>query len=140
MDARFWKAAIAGFVTLFAIGFVLYGWLLADFFAANTAEGLIQDPPNFPFILAGQLVYAVFLTLVLGWKGVSNPGDGFKAAASVGVLVSLAINLTQLGAFNMNTGTSMAADLIIQLVQVGIAGAVIGKLLGGSSGAEPAMA
>ena len=70
MDAkRFTTATLAGAVTLFVAGYLIYGLALADFYAANvgSATGVEKDPPIWLYLVLGQLVFAAFVTLVLGW-------------------------------------------------------------------------
>ena len=71
---KFAWAIIAGGVTLFILGGILYGWLLMDFFAANsgTAQGVMKETPEWLWLGLGELAFAALLTTVIGtWAGVT---------------------------------------------------------------------
>jgi hypothetical protein len=133
MDAkRFTTATVAGAVTLFVAGYLLYGLALADFYAANvgSATGVEKDPPIWLYLVLGQLVFAAFVTLVLGWKGVSSAVAGMKAGAAVGFLVTLGFDLSMYSMANLANMTATLVDPLVALVHVAIGGAVIGWVLG----------
>ena len=74
MDAKkFLLATLAGGITLFAAGAVLYGVLLRDFMAANSAPGFMKEVPDMPLLILGELFIAAFLTLILiRWPGITS--------------------------------------------------------------------
>ncbi len=75
-------ATVAGGVTLFVTGGLLYGLLLADFMEANSPPGLIKEQPDLAPLFFGELIIAAFLTLVLSrWSGIGGFMDGAKAGA-----------------------------------------------------------
>ena len=126
MNKKCILATLAGFVALFVLGYVLYGLLLADFFA-NEA---MSDAPNYLAIAGGQLATAGLLALVLSWRTAEGPGDAFKAGAGVGVLYSLSFGLTMFGTTEgMFTATTVVGDAVVSVVMFGIAGMVIAKVL-----------
>lgn len=133
MDAkRFTTATVAGAVTLFVAGYLIYGLALADFYAANvgSATGVEKDPPIWLYLVLGQLAFAAFVTLVLGWKGVSSAVEGMKAGATVGFLVTLGFDLSMYSMANLANMTATLVDPLVALVHAGIGGAVIGWVLG----------
>lgn len=133
-------AVLAGWVTIFVLGYLVYGMLMADFFAANagTATGVMKDPPDLIMIGLGELVSAVFLVVVLGWAGVTDAAAGFQKGALIGLLLSASVGFVWLGAFNISTMTGTLADVVVSAVRIGIGGAVIGAMLGRGGGGEAA--
>jgi len=132
---KFALASLAGGVTLFALGGIFYGWLLMDFFEANsgTATGAMKETPMWLYLGLGQLVFAALLTTVIGkWAGVSGAGSGFQVGAVFGLLLAVSMNLSFLGVMNITTPTAAIVDVILSTLNVGIAGAVIGVVLGRS--------
>ncbi len=126
MNKKCILATLAGFVALFVLGFVLYGVLLADFFANDA----MSAAPNYLAIAGGQLAAAGLLALVLSWRAAEGPGDAFKAGAGVGVLYSLSFGLTMFGTTEgMFTATTVVGDAVVSVVMFGIAGMVIAKVL-----------
>ena len=132
---KFALATIAGGVTLIMLGGILYGWLLMDFFLANTgpAQGVMKETPEWLWLGLGELTLAALLTTVIGtWAGVSGAGDGFRIGAIFGLLLGLSLSLTFLGFANISTPLGSVVDTIVGTIRAGVAGAVIGIVLGRS--------
>jgi len=130
---KFVLATVAGGVTLFVLGGILYGWLLMDFFMANsgTATGAMKETPDWFHLVLGELMFATLLTTVLGkWARVSSAGQGLTVGATFGFLLSLAMGLTFIGTMNITTPTAAMVDVIVGTVRTGVAGAVIGAIIG----------
>ncbi len=126
MNKNFVMATIAGAVTLFVLGFLIYVVLLADFFANDA----INPEPIMWAVTLGQLLSAAFLTIILGWKGVANAKEGFQAGATIGVVMGLAFGLMMYGTMvGMHTMATLIGDTVVSLVTYGIGGAVIATVL-----------
>lgn len=126
MNKNFLMATIAGGVTLFVLGFLIYGVLLADFFANDA----ISPEPIMWAVTLGQLLSAAFLTIILGWKGVASAKEGFQAGAVIGAVMGLAFGLMMYGTMvGMHTMATLIGDTVVSLVVYGIAGAVIATAL-----------
>lgn len=132
MNAKTWIAAAAAFVVMFLLGFLLYGVLLMDFYTANagTATGVMKETPNFLWLIVGEFLGALTLTLILVWAGARTAGDGLRKGAIFGFLVTLAIGFVWLGTANISNLTSTLVDPFVSAVRFGAAGWVIGKILG----------
>jgi len=130
---KFVLASLAGGVTLFVLGGIFYGALLMDFFLANsgTATGAMKETPDWFHLVLGELMFAVLLTTVLGkWAGVSGAGQGLTVGATFGFLLSLAMGLTFIGTMNITTPAAAGVDVIVSTIRTGLAGAVIGAIIG----------
>lgn len=126
MNKNFLMATVAGGVTLFVLGFLIYAVLLADFFANDA----INPEPVMWAVTLGQLLSAAFLTIVLGWKGVANAKEGFQAGALIGAVMGLAYGLMMYGTMvGMHTMATLLGDTVVSLVVYGVAGAVIAMVL-----------
>ena len=135
---RFALATVVGGITLFVLGFLIYGVLLMDFFAANTgsATGALREVPLFWSLGLGELALAALLTLAIGgWARKASAADGLKTGAVVGLLLSLAVGLTFYGVTNMSNLTATLTDIVVGTVRLALAGAAIGAVL--SKGASP---
>jgi len=134
MNSRFAVATLAGTVVLFVVGYLLWGLAFADFMAGNagSATGVIKDPPGFLWLLVGQIVGAALLTLVLGWRGVTDVATGLKTGAVFGLLMGLAVDATMYATANISNLTATLVDPVLVAIQMGLAGAVIGMMLGRS--------
>ena len=113
MDKRLITGTVAGGITLFVLGYLIYGLALADFFAGNAggATGVARDTVIMWAIAVGEFSIAALVTLALGWTGASSMRDGFKTAALVGFLVWL-------GADFIHYGVHDVANLIKWFVEL----------------------
>jgi uncharacterized membrane protein len=132
MNKNVLVATLSGTVILMVLGFLLYGVLLADFIASNTgsASNVMKDPPNWMFLILGQFTTALFLAIVLGWKGDTAVGAAAKTGACVGLLWGLGYGLTMYATTNVTNLTMTLVDPIVATFQFAIAGGVMGMLLG----------
>jgi len=123
---------LVGLVVLYAIGWVFWEMLFADFFEANagSATGLDRETPILWAALVGTLMYAKLLTLALESQGTDNSlVDGAKVGAVIGILVWGTADFTLFGLTNMNSLTGAVADTLLEGVRGGIAGAVVAAVL-----------
>ena len=123
---------VVGGITLFVLGYVIYGIVFANFFAANAGTATGVDRKTFVFwaLGLGQLVWGGLLTLLLGWVRVSTVGGGIKVGAIVGLLFALGIDLTLYGVTNISNLTATLVDPILNMVLFACAGAVITLVVG----------
>ena len=126
MNQKCVLATLAGGVTLFVLGYVFYGLLLADFFANES----MSETPAYWAIAAGQLAGGALLAVALSWRAATGPGEAFKSGALVGVLFSLSMGLTMFGTTEgMYTVATVVGDAVVSVVMYGIAGMVVAKIL-----------
>jgi len=133
---QFAIATVAGWITLFVLGFVIYGVLFADFFAENagSATGTDRDEPLFWSIALGELGLAAGLTIVLGkWAKVAGALNGLLVGATLGFLMAVSNDFTMYGTTNMANLTATVADVAIATIRTGFGGAVIGAVLARTS-------
>ena len=136
-------ATLAGGVAAIVVGHLFYGMLMVDFYATNvgSATGVYKEVPIWWSLILGQVLFAGFLTMIMGWRGDSSAGAGLKTGALVGLVLGLSLNFTFYGTANIANLTATLVDPIIVVIQTGITGAVIGTVLGtGSAAAAPAYA
>ncbi len=126
MNKNVLMATVAGGITLFMLGGLIYGLLLADLFANDA----VSDEPIWWAVTLGQLLSAAFLTVVLRWKGVSSAKEGFRAGAMIGALTGLAFALMTYGTMDdVHTIATVIVDTVVTVVVYGIGGAVIATVL-----------
>ena len=128
MSAKsFVLATIAGGVTLFILGGVFYGWLLADMFESSG----MREEPIWWALIVGELFLAALVTLIFGrWATISTPVSGLKAGAIIGLIMAAALNFTMYAVSTIIDPTAGAVDVGISVVRLGVAGAVIALVLG----------
>mgnify|MGYP007080175700 CR=1 FL=1 len=132
---RILLAGVAGGIAFFLLGFLLYGILLAKFFAANqgTAQGVMKTPPEMWALIVGNLAWGFLLAIIFGrWAGIKNFATGAQAGAIIGGLVAFSVNFNMLGTTNVHTINSALVDVVVMAVISAIVGGVVGLVLGRS--------
>jgi hypothetical protein len=129
---RFAVAALVGGITMWGVGYLIWGLVFADFFAANagSATGVARDATLQWAIALGSLFLAVLITLAVSGAGGSSVGEGFKLGATVGFLVWFGVDFISYGVTNIWNLTATIADSLLGVVLSGIGGAVIAVVLG----------
>jgi hypothetical protein len=125
--------ALAGGIVLFLLGFLFFGYLLADYFRANTIEypGLVKDPPLIWAIFLFNFVWGWLIAFVLEYAGRRGWGEGAKIGAIVMFLLALG-SFLQFHAF-MNVHKELApmlAHILVVTFMGAVGGAVIGWVQG----------
>ena len=121
---------LAGTVTSFIAGFLLFGLALTNYMAANSgyiAEGKME------WIITGHVVFSLFVTYIfLKWAGIKTLGSGLSAGAVIGLLVTLGTNAFLLGATEMWPGGLVPAlvDTAANVIVWAAGGAGVGWALG----------
>lgn len=98
-------AAVAGAVTLFVLGYLIWGVLLGSYFRNNAIEyaGLNKLPtPNLVLLFLSNLALALLLAFVFAqWASIRTFGGGLVAGAIVGSLIHLSWKLSMTGYMNL---------------------------------------
>jgi len=103
---RLLTGTVVGGIVLFFLGYLIFGIVFADFFAANagTATGVPKDPMNFVALGIAQLAWGAALTLILNGASARSIGQGVMVAGICGLLLFLGFDLTMYA--TSNTGHS----------------------------------
>ena len=125
-------ATVAGGVTLFILGGLIYGVLLAGFYEANlgSATGVARAVPIWWATMVGELGFAALLTYVFRRGGVATASAGLRVGAIFGLLFGLAMSFNLYGVTNWSNITVAFAEPFVTAVRVALAGALIGWVLG----------
>lgn len=128
-------ATLVGFVVIFLLGWLLYGFLLMDFYGANSgsATGVARDEADMVWwaLIVGNLLQAYFLVYVFGKMGhVNSFMSGLGTGAIIGFILGLAMNLTMFGTTNMMNLTATMVDPFVSMIMMGLTGGAIGVILG----------
>ena len=132
-DKKLVFATLAGALAGFIMEVLLYGVLLADFFAANTgsATGVNREQPNLLIMALGQIPLALLLAFFISrWGKSPSMASGAWLGAMFGLLLELGVDLTMYSTTNIANLTATLVDPFVTLVQGAVTGAVIGLVLG----------
>lgn len=135
MLARLLAATVAGGVTFFVLGFVIYGLLLEERVMRpnmNTYAGLMNETPVWLPLILANLISALLLAYIFEqWAGIRTFIGGMKGGAIVWFLISLSFQLMFLAFMNLHKNyIPPVADVLGSVVMGAIGGGVIGQVLG----------
>ena len=151
MVLRVIVAGIVGAIVSFVLGWVIFGMLLANYFASTmtpTAKAVMSAEPRMMPLIAAQLGYGFFFAFVLEkWAGARSIVSGAVAGAIMGFSMSAIYDLmTDAFTVNMHIGANtpvmlvdIAAATFLGLCIGAAEGIVLGMMSkGGGSPAEAA--
>jgi hypothetical protein len=123
---------VVGGIVLTLFGYLVFGYLTIDFFAANagTATGVAKMPFNFVALVIGQLAWAAMLTMILRWASVRSIGQGVMVAGLSGLLIFLGVDLTFYATQNVQNLTATLADPVLSAIVFAVAGGAIAAVGG----------
>ena len=129
MDTKkFLLASLAGAILFFVSGYLAYGVLLRDFMVA---AGVMKETPDMGVLILSQLIFGVFLTMVLRrWPGAETLAQGAKVGAVLVLLVSLGFSLVQYATAIELSPAVITVRAVVAAVQGALAGGAIGAVLG----------
>jgi hypothetical protein len=136
MLTRILAATVAGGITFFILGFIIFGLLLGPSImqpAMNPdAAKLMYDPPVWAPLIVGNLVLALLLAYIFDkWATISTFVGGLIGGAIIVFLMDVYIQMMFLAFMKMHTSyTPVIADIIGSTVMGALAGGVIGVVLG----------
>ena len=132
---KFFIGTLAGGITFFFLGYLIYGMALANFFTnhTTTVSGAMKSMNELVWwaLILGNLAMGALLTYVILKLGnIGSFGSGAGTGAAIGLFVSLSRDLIRFATENSFDMTAMIVDVLIGVVMAAIAGGVIGAFIG----------
>ena len=128
MDTKkFLLASLAGGILFFVSGYLAYGVLLRDFLVAAD----MKETPDMGVLILSQLIFGVFLTMVLRrWEGAKTLAQGAKVGAVLVLLLTLGSSLVEYATTNALNPAVIPVRAVVSAVQGALAGGAISAVLG----------
>ncbi len=130
---KFLMGTLAGGITFFIVGFLLYGLALESFFGSHsgTATGVMKTDLEWWALILGNLSQAALLSYIfLKWANIKSFAAGASAAAIIGFFIALGYDMINYATSNMMDMTAAFADVAVGTLMTAIGGGVIGAVLG----------
>ncbi len=129
---KFIVSTLVGAVTLFVVGFLIYGVALMSYLEANTMAGLAKAEPDWVMLVLGNVASAGLLSTAIGtWAKSGGAADGLRIGLQLGLLMALSVDLTIYATSHVfNSLTAMAVDAAAYTVMMTIGGAAVGAAIG----------
>ena len=121
-------ATLAGTVTMFVVGYLLWGIALVDVMEGHTITNVMKDPPDFVMLLLSHIIASFALSNIYGkWSdGNYGAGDGFNFGIWVGIFTGISYSLLGYATANLMDLTGHLIDGVVTLIFFTIVGIVIG--------------
>jgi Na+/pantothenate symporter len=124
---------IAGGITFFLLGWVIYGMLLMDYTTANynqCASRPMQEMIWWALILS-NLAFGFLLSVVFSWSNTTGAVAGAKVAVIIGLLLSVSMDFSYYSMSTMFSNlTAVFVDIIVFTVMSAITGVVVAWVMG----------
>ena len=120
-------ALIAGVVS-FLLGWLIFGILLMDYYAANKVQypGLLKDPMEIWPIAIADLAWGLLVSWIFSMANIRTVAKGITVGFLIGFLMVLGFDLLVYAELNLYSTRLLGLDVIMN----GIMGAVSGAVLG----------
>lgn len=130
--SKLFLAGVAGGVTFFILGFILYGLLLMDFFTRNSTNDVSRgDNMLWWALILGNLCIGFLLAYIFGqWASIKTFMGGLMGGAIVGLLFTAGMDFTMHGTSDMMSMTGVLADIVVGTIMFALTGGVVGLVLG----------
>lgn len=133
MNKKFMIAGLAGGVTYFLLGWLVYGKLLKD--TMTSWEGAdpikMKEMPDMLPLIFGNMFMSFFLAYVFTkWANISTLKSGLIAGAIIGLFICASFDLTMFGISNTLNATGMIMDIITNTIMIALVGGVVGLVIG----------
>lgn len=133
-------ATVAATVTMFLLGYLLWGIALVSFMESHTITDVMKpdEEMNMLFIFLGNLFAALAMATIYGkWaRGYHGVSEGFTFGALIGAIIGLGMGFVWLGTANFMDATGHIVEAITDIIYYGIAGVVISLVYRASSKKE----
>ena len=124
---------IAGGVTFFILGYIIYGVLLMNYTTANYNQGAMRPMTEMIWwaMILANLAFGFILSFVLSWSNTTIVMAGVRLAIILGLLLSLSVDLSNYAMTTMfsNFG-AVLVDIVGFSIMSGVSGAVVIWIMG----------
>ena len=127
-------STIAGWITLFALSFVIYSFIIPSLFPELNPEEYEfyrEEPIFILFIISHLFIAWAFALIIKKW----TDDHSFRSGFMIGFIISLLLNIGYLLEFQgfsylYPSTTTLVAEIIAQVVRLSLMAGVIGWVLG----------
>jgi hypothetical protein len=123
---------IAGAVTTFLLGWLIFGMLLMDFMNSHTgvAGNISRAEPDYLYLILGNLAMGLLFAYLFIKANINSMGSGLINGGIIGALMSVGSNCIWYATSTAVSKTGMAADVAASIVMFAISGAVVAMVIG----------
>ena len=132
---KFVIGTLAGGITFFFLGYLIYGMALSSFYTQHTTApaGAMKAMSEIVWwaLILGNLAFGALLTYIfLKMGNVHSFGSGARTGAGIGLFMGLSMDLIRYATENSFDHTALIVDVLVAVVMNAIAGGVVAAVLG----------
>jgi hypothetical protein len=131
MNSKMLIGGVLGGITLFLLGWLIYGVIFADSMAGQACMRA-KDDLNIPMIAVGNIISGLLLGYIFSkWASISTFMGGAIGGAVIGLLMAAGFDCLMYGTTTMVDGMKgILIDVVISTIMYAIAGGVVGWWMG----------
>ncbi len=120
-------ATLAAAIAMFLLGYLIWGVITVDLFEQYVVGDVMKDPPDFVFILLGNLFQAFAMSTLYGkWaRGNHSAKQGAELGIWFGIFVGLGVWFVQYATTNFMDLTGYLIEAALEIVYYALIGIVI---------------
>ncbi len=126
-------SGIAGGVTYFLLGWLVYGIILSDFMAANGNQCIMKPMEEMIWwsMIVSNIAGGLMLALILSWSNNVGVVSGIQKGAIIGLLLGIAVNFSfySMSTLYLNLA-AVVVDVVATTFVMAIIAAVVAAVLG----------
>jgi hypothetical protein len=130
---RILLGGLAGGVTFFLLGYVIFGLLLADYAAANINQCAMKSMEEMGWgtLILSNLAFGFILSFVFNWSNTRGSMAGAKVGGIMGLLITIGIDLSMysMSDWFLNFGV-VIVEIVVYAVMMAIGGIVVALVMG----------
>ena len=125
-------AALLGAVAFFLLAWLVFGWLMIDFYISNVVpyDGLIKDSPVIWSLFIHGLSISALFSFIYHRLDIKTFKKGFLSGLWVGFLVTLYFYSFIYASLNLYTTKRILVDLVVNSLFIAVIGGITAKCLG----------
>lgn len=125
-------AGLAGGITFFIMGWLIYGMVLANYMAGHSNPAITRPLNEMIWwaLILSNLSWAFLLTIIYEWSNVRSWMVGASRGAILGLFLAISIDFGFYAMYTMYTSVApLIIDILASVVMFAVVGAVIGWVL-----------
>jgi len=130
---KFVLCTVAGGITYFLLGFLMYGILFEDFMAEHSVSGIWKSETEMKYypLALGNIFHAALLAYIfLKWARIKSFSEGLLGGAIIGFFMAAGFDLITYDTVKFMSIEGTLADIAIYTIMTSVSGGVVGAVAG----------
>jgi hypothetical protein len=124
---------IAGGVTFFLLGWLVYGILLMNYTTANYNQCAMRPMEEMIWMamIISNLAFGFLLSVIFNWSNTTGILSGLKVAGITGLLICVSLDFSLYSMSSMFSGIpALLVDIVVYTIMSALTGVVVAWVMG----------